>query len=182
MRRLALVVAVLSLGGCARDGVFDLDVALEPDPTGVRPWRLIEITDIDGIASSWDQLTFATASTRTVLVDDRTTLRFSVVSEREATEVSVRVRYCRTQSCSDSPISSEPGYRVTFQRSIWIGRRTQYTLVVGPPTEESVTVDQVCRCEVTGCNSGVPATPTSGICVGTADRCSTTATHPCDVH
>ncbi len=174
---------------CARDGIFQLEVVLPGQPPGgTRPFALVEISDVEGFPEQWDDVTFGTSGARSVPVrgTDPVTVPFDVISGDPSTQVSVRVRYCREDGCGSDDnsaldLGSELGFRYTFQRSIWIGRRTRYDLHV-PAVEDEPTSrapELIYRCQVLGCGFDF-APPGTGVCLESLDIDSATARHPCD--
>lgn len=177
-----LVLATLLLAtGCARNAMLELDVVVPPQTVADRPFAYIEVSsDI----SSFDESPFSIQGTANLDVMDGGTAPFAVLTGDESTEVRVRVRYCRSASCSDIDDvrafeeGTEPGLFYSFERAFYIGAVTSYTLEVGPLSAEQplamTSVSTICRCQVAGCATTLPG---GSYCRGTSDVCDSDPTH-----
>lgn len=195
-------IAVLS-GACAREGILRLDVELRDGPGdfGDRSHLVVEVAG-DADPSSWASQSFATQGAQFVTLSPSATpsVPFDVIAARTDVAVSVRVRYCRRSDCAHPDDlaglgGSEPGFRFTIPRAIWIGHVTRVRLAIPPIEREGLDYDTtpvssdalrpypasgwLCRCQVR-CESDGEDTNELGSCEGTRAPCDEIAAHPCD--
>ncbi len=196
------LLAMLSCG-CARQGILRLDVELREGPGdfGDRSHLVVEVAG-DAEPSSWASQSFATQGAQFVTLSASATpsVPFDVIASRTDVAVSVRVRYCRRSDCAHPDDiaglgGSEPGFRFTIPRAIWIGHVTRVRLAVPPIEREGADYEAIpsssdttrpypasgwlCRCQVR-CESDGEDTNELGSCEGTRAPCDPEAPHPCD--
>ena len=203
-RVLALAIVALLASGCARDGILRLDVELRDGPGafGERSHLVVEVAG-DAEPSSWTSQSFATQGAQFVTLSAAAapSVPFDVIASRTDVSVSVRVRYCRRSDCAHADDlaglagGTEPGFRFTISRAIWIGRVTHVRLAVPPIEREGLDFEAtpspadeaqpypasgwVCRCQVR-CEGDGEDTNELGSCEGTRSPCDALARHPCD--
>lgn len=189
--------------GCAREGILRLDVELREGPGafGDRSHLVVEVAG-DADPSSWSSQSFATQGAQfvTLSAGSAPTVPFDVLASRTDVSVSVRVRYCRRSDCAHAEdiaglSGSEPGFRFTIPRAIWIGRVTRVRLAIPPIEREGLDFERtptpaddahpypasgwICRCQVR-CDGDGEDTNELGSCEGTRAPCDEEARHPCD--
>ena len=182
-----LLLATGLLCGCARNAVIDLDIRVPRQPTVVdgRVHAFIEVGT--GLNDFGEQLLGLEGSVDvdvSMLATPTSITSLSIVAGDPATELRVRVRYCRAERCS-SPDDmrgldvDEPGFRWTFERAFYAGERTSAAIDVPAlaPSIETGTPEMVCRCAVIGCAVVGPGTSS---CRMTTDVCDAVARHFCE--
>jgi hypothetical protein len=149
-RRLALGLAALLGLGCARNAVLEVTVELPAGPADRFAVVQFETdaTDFDTVWARTDDYAGTALGTTPQSVD------FSVVSETPETRVRMKVSFCTTADCSgiDDAPDRVPAVWYELERSLYVGRRTQWTATIDtlPIDPPDVPID-VGRCEIAGC-------------------------------
>ena len=173
--------------GCARNAVIELDVVVPNQPAHAsgRTHAFIEVGT--GLNDFGDQVLGLEGATDVDVTTVDAPTAFSIVAGDPATELRVRVRYCRVARCSGAldmmlfAEGTEPGLNWTFERAFYAGERTSAAIDVPALAFAAETGEPrtVCRCAVIGC-AIVP--PGASSCRGTAavTPCDPTARHFCE--
>lgn len=149
----ALFVALSSLGGCARNGVLEVELTLPAHPgSGAPLYAVIEV-----IAGDHD---FETASIDreypgTLLTGAPQQLYLSLLTEQPSGHVRLVVYFCPNTTCAGVDARLAPQVWFEFEQATFIGRRTRWsgeiaTVPTGAPAEARC----VDRCEIEGCIDG----------------------------
>lgn len=165
MRPVGLALLLL-LSGCARNAIFELEVDLPPQPTGVAPlFAVIQVSNELAFDASWSALerlegiplpatcarplTPPACDVRALAPDCSEVV--SVVGEGDGLDrpLRVRVRFCEDAACTAARDATAPEVRVEFERALYPARYTQGRVCVdsvpATPAPEPLVVD---RCEV----------------------------------
>ncbi|MCB9596570.1 MAG: hypothetical protein H6719_27850 [Sandaracinaceae bacterium] len=169
-----LLLAMLLLSGCARNGIFELEVDLPPQPPTVAPlFAVVQVSNSLAFDADWtsleriDGLALRPTCARP-LVPPACDVRslapdcsevVSVVGEGDdlARPLRVRVRFCEDAGCTAARDVTAPEARVEFERALYAGHYTQGRVCVDAvPTTPTPTPTIVDRCEVR-CRDGEAA-------------------------
>jgi len=159
-----LLVAALLLGGCARNAIFELELDLPPDPSGIR-YAVVQARDDADFSADWSAVAMVQgvrlqpACSRpdpSPACDDRAldptcSAVVSVVGDEDdlTRPLRVRIRFCEDPACAAAADASSPETRVELERAFYTGRYTQGRVCVDAvppvPVGEPIRIE---RCEV----------------------------------
>ncbi len=169
------ILAALLAIGCARNGIFELELELPPQPAGVAPlYAVLQVANDRSFAADWstierlDGIALTPTCARPLVAPDCAVRALtpdcsrvvSVVGDSEdAPEpLRVRLRFCEDPSCTAARDATAPEARVEFERALYPGHYTQGRACVDSvpttPAPEPVVVD---RCDVR-CRDGQAVT------------------------
>lgn len=172
--RAALLVGALSLG-CARNAFLELEIDLPKNETTTTRFALVQVVSGD---VPFDQAWAGGDPVPAVKLGAAPTpLKISVEgdSDTETRPIEVKVRFCKDASCTALGDDVAPEVRMHLERAFYIGERTSYTWSIAcmpnvpgqtdpPPvcdTKQRAQND-VPKCKVAGCRSGVTSEYCSG--------------------
>lgn len=176
-RSTAIILALL-LTGCARNAFLELqlDLPLSPDE---RYANIRVVTADTPFEQVWegDNPIPADRLSKTQRSSQRISVEASDTSETK--RVRVKVRFCKSPTCTDLKDDSAPEAWLELERAFYIGERTSFPWVIGciPNTPDVATpvcdvknrtTLEVAKCKVAGCRAGAP---TSSYCVGPNHFC-----------
>lgn len=180
--RLALLLSLLSLS-CARNAFLELTIELPPNVWKTAIGERYAVIRVATVNTPFDQEWQGDNPIPSVKTTDSTTIaRVSVEadSDSETKPVRVKVRFCKTESCSDLNDDFAPEAWLQIERAFYIGQRTnlKWTLPCMPnvpgrtPDMPACSVPhrqpvQKGKCEVGGCRTGT----TTNHCVGDVHFC-----------
>ncbi len=167
---LGLSVAALALGGCANNAVLEVHLSLPAQPdagfvdagTGVDggaapTYAFVQIRAADGhpFDVEWTGDDYA----GTKLTDQMPgSVDYSAISTDGTIDARMKVRFCRTPSCSALADSNSQEDWYELQHPFYIGQRTSWDggAPYPPPLDEAGTpeVDMVDKCQIRAASSG----------------------------
>lgn len=163
MKTLAALALVLA-GGCTRNAIFELELALPPTPAGEQRYAVVEARSDLGFDQDWPDgprvgvpLVTTCAPVDPALpcderaLDPECTAVVSIVGDGDdlVRPLFVRVRFCADPSCAAPRDESAPEHRIEVERAFYVGRYTQARVCIDDvPLVTSPIPDRIERCEV----------------------------------
>jgi hypothetical protein len=161
VRALGLLGFTLVATACARNGALEVELTLPPHDGPTPPYAFVQFeSDDQPFENDWRA---STDYPGVELTSTAQAVRYSVLSESPETVVQVKVRFCRTPTCTEDDPVSTPAVWYRLERSLYVGVRTWWRPVIqalpaGPP---SAPID-IDKCQIEGCIQG--GTPGSSFC------------------
>ena len=150
------VIAAAMLGaGCAQNAALEVRLDLPAGPTDgtttyvlTQPRRAAENPFMD----EWrgDDLTAIELSPGERLED-----HISVLSDDDATDLHIKVRFCSSPSCTAIEDDMAPEHWYKLDHPFYIGARTFWSVTIDSiPIDRDTTAAEVDRCQIRGCVDG----------------------------
>ena len=155
MRRMALA-ALFLVSGCTENAILETHITLPPRMLPEQPaFAFIQFRDAaenpfnEEWAGGEDLPGFELAMTP-MDVD------ISVVSDREALDLNVKVRFCMTQFCGELVDANAPERWYSLEHPFYLGHRTGWGVPIGAiPTAIDEAPQQFDKCDISGCVIGM---------------------------
>lgn len=165
-----LASVVLASSGCGENAILEMTLTMPAiDGSAPRRFAFIQVRRADTFPFSATWLA-ADDVPAVSLGDTAQEDAISVVTETDAVDVHVRVRFCVSDDCSQLTDASAPEAQFVLEHPFYLGERTRWS---GAITEVPLTTEDpmmVDRCQIRGCVQGPDAT----------SYCRSSGTHFCE--
>jgi hypothetical protein len=165
------ILTALTLAGCARNGVLEVQLTLPPNPPAPEP-QLYAVVTMEPGDADLSNAPIVGANPGTALAPGRSTVvSYSILAERFDADTQLQVAFCRSTNCTMDDLSTVRRKIYRFERPFYQGRRTRWAAeITAIPVldEPSECVD---RCFTFGCVEPDNAT---------GDHCRRDGSHQCE--
>jgi hypothetical protein len=149
-------MAVVVLGGCAKNAILELELQLpaEPETSDGELFALTQVRRADEFpfAAEWraDQ-----DPAGVPLGPEPVTDQLSVETEDETVDLHVRIRFCGDPRCTSLDDALAPELWLRIEQPFYIGQRTFWEFdVPAVPEGQPAEPVEVDKCEIRGCVEG----------------------------
>jgi hypothetical protein len=163
VRRQTAATAITALaiaGGCGPRAILELELEL-PAGGADTAFAVVQAQSASPVAFDAEWAGTDASTSIPLLEADPTAAVVSIVADDDQSvvrELGLRVRFCASSDCTEVGDDAAPKRELIFERALYPGSRTRYTLRIDTIPDALAAPVRVGRCDVRGCIEGSTST------------------------